>query len=263
MWQVRKLTDKNEILRFLERDRRYAAYAIGDLEEPFWEQCRWFGAESGGQLRALVLLFTGLDPHALFLMGETAGLAVVLGSALRPRRPYITCREKHLPAVRAFYDLTPPEPMVRMVLRPEIFRPVETRSVSSHVRALRLGPAWTGQLERLYALGQGNAFSPYQVALGVFYGVAYRGQLLAAAGTHLVSPTYRVAAVGNVFTHPEHRRQGYATVCTSRVVEELLGRGIDTIVLNVRQDNHPAIRIYERLGFYAYCPILEMLGARR
>ena len=57
-------------------------------------------------------------------------------------------------------------------------------------------------------------------------------RLVAVAGTHLVSPTYGVAAVGNVFTHPGHRRQGYASAATSAVVTELLDRGIQDVILN-------------------------------
>jgi len=69
-WRVRRLADPVEIAAFLEQDRWYAAYAIGDLEPDLFEQCHWFGADLGGQLRSLALLFEGLDPPALFLMGE-------------------------------------------------------------------------------------------------------------------------------------------------------------------------------------------------
>ena len=46
------LTAKSEILGFLETDRLYAAYAIGDLEPGLFEQCEWFGAMDGGGARA-------------------------------------------------------------------------------------------------------------------------------------------------------------------------------------------------------------------
>ena len=50
MWRTRRLTDKSEILAYLETDRLYAAYAIGDLEQDMYEQCTWIGAERGGKL---------------------------------------------------------------------------------------------------------------------------------------------------------------------------------------------------------------------
>ena len=122
---------------------------------------------------------------------------------------------------------------------------------------MRLSRAHSSQLAELYALGGGIAFGPAQVEEGAFYGVLADGQLIAAAGTHLVSPAYGVAAVGNVFTHPAHRGRGYGTAMTSAVVAELLQRDLRDVILNVGQDNAGAIRIYERLGFECYCPFLE------
>ena len=118
-------------------------------------------------------------------------------------------------------------------------------------------------LHALYALGGGDAFSPTQVTQGVFYGVEQDGRLISVAGTHLVSDAYSVGAVGNVMTHPDHRGHGYATLATRAVCAELIRRGIKTIVLNVRQDNAPAIRMYEKLGFVRYCPFYEGVIERR
>ncbi len=250
MWKTGKLTDKSPILAFLETDRLYAAYAIGDLEPGMFVQSVWAGAEQGGRLRAVVLHFRGLKPPALFLMGDADGLGAILGDVLRPEWVYLTCRTGHLPMTHDFYKWDKTIPMWRMVLQPACFRPVEGNCA-------RLTSVHSNQLTELYALGGGNAFSPAQVPCGVFYGVLADGQPVAAAGTHLVSPTYGVAAVGNVFTHPDYRGRGYGTATTSAVVAELLRRGIRDIVLNVDQKNKSAIRIYERLGFECCCPFLE------
>lgn len=254
---ARKLTDKTEILRFLEADRFYAAYAIGDLEPSLYAQSEWVGAEDEAGLHTLALHFKGLNPPALFLMGDPAGLPAILSLGLRPRRVYLTCREEHLSAAQAFYHTEPPIPMWRMVLRPTRFCPIHSREVRS------LSPRHAGELERLYAQGGGEAFNPTQLATGAFFGVLVRGRVVAAAGTHLVSPTYCLAAVGNVFTTPAYRGQGYGTATTSAVVGELFQRGMRYVVLNVAQDNLGAIRIYERLGFAKYCPFLEMFAVRR
>jgi len=252
MWQVRALTSKEQILAFLQRDRLYAAYAIGDLEAELFAKSQWFGAEDDGKIQTLALFFTGLNPPALFTMGNTEGLAAILDSALQPKRAYFTCREKHLPVVKAFYALDEIEKMFRMTIAPEDFRPIAGPTIKldlSHLDALH----------QLYRLGGGDAFAPYQLQDGIYYGVEVNGQLVSAAGTHLVSPTVGVAAVGNIFTHPDHRRRGYATACTSRVVEELLALGLD-VVLNVNQRNTEAISIYQKLGFRRYCPYIEVIG---
>lgn len=253
MWKAVELTDKPQILECLETDRFYGAYAIGDLEPEMFAQCTWVGAETGGRLRALVLHFHGLEPAALLLMGDTGGLRAILDGALRPERVYLTCRPAHLSMTRDFYAWDRTTSMWRMVLKAARFRPGERAGT-----CVRLTPVHTDQLSELFALGRDIvAFSPAQVAQGVFYGVMAADQLVAVAGTHLVSPAYGVAAVGNVFTHPDHRGRGYGTATASAVVAELLRRGIRGVVLNVSQDNAVAISIYERLGFERHCPFLE------
>jgi len=255
MCQVRALTNKEQILAFLQQDRIYAAYAIGDLEPSLFAQCQWFGAEDDGEMQALALFFTGLQPPALFTMGDTDGVAAILDSALQPERAYFTCRAEHLPVVEASYALDEIEEMFRMAIAPADFRRVPGPTVKldlSHLDALR----------QLYQLGGGDAFAPYQLQDGIYYGVEVSGQLVSAAGTHLVSPTFGVAGVGNIFTHPDHRRQGYGTACTSQVVEELLAQDLD-VVLNVNRENIEAIGVYERLGFRRHCPYIEVVGERK
>jgi ribosomal protein S18 acetylase RimI-like enzyme len=189
-------------------------------------------------------------------MGDTAGLTVILSSALRPRRVYVSAMPEHLPALRAFYNLGQLQHTVRMVLDVSAFCPASGK-------AIRLSPAFARQLEWLYNMGQGNAFSAFQVAQGVFYGITDKDRLVSTAGTHVISKIHGVAAVGNVFTHPDYRRRGLGTLCTSAVIQELLTRHIHTIVLNVYEGNEAAFRIYQRMGFKEHCRYVEVLAERR
>jgi ribosomal protein S18 acetylase RimI-like enzyme len=250
MWSTRELTDKDEILSFLETDHPYAAYAIGDLEPEMFVHSTWTAAEREGRLGALLLCFRGLNPPVLFLMGEVDGLQVILEERSHPKQAYFTCRAKHLPLTRSFYRWEEVIPMWRMVLKRARFRPVESDCV-------RLTPRQSEELTELYALGGGDAFTSRQLQRGVFFGIRKDERLVAAAGTHLLSQTYGVAAVGNVFTHPDCRGRGYGTATTSAVIVELLRLGIHDIVLNVAQDSDAAINVYEKLGFEHYCPFLE------
>jgi ribosomal protein S18 acetylase RimI-like enzyme len=256
VWRTRQLNDKAEILAFLQRDPLYAAYAIGDLEPGMFELCTWAGAERDGRLQALVLHFRGMQPPALLLIGDSDGLRATLEQALYPRRVYLTFRSEHLSVSRELYQWDEVMPMWRMVLQPRRFRPVAGE-------CMRLTPADIEDLRALYAHGGADAFQFYQLQQGVFCGLAVGGQLVAAAGTHLVSPSYGVAAVGNVFTHPAHRGHGHGAQVTSAVVCALLGQGIDDIVLNVHQDNIVAVHLYEKLGFERYCPFFEGLARAR
>jgi ribosomal protein S18 acetylase RimI-like enzyme len=254
---IRRLTNKEEILEYLNTDRDYAAYGIGDLEPGLFELTEWAGAEEAGNLQSLALLYKGLDPPALFLMGEPDGLVDVLRNKKRPWQVYLTCQESHLPTVRAFYHIEMPIPMWRLTVTRRGFKPTDLPEV------MPLSTYHIGQLERLYAGGGGDAFNPTQVDNGVFFGVCDQDQIIAAGGTHLVSPNYGIAAVGNVYTANGHRGRGYGTATTSAVIAELFRRGLECVFLNVAQDNAAAIRIYERLGFTKHCRFLEMLALRK
>jgi predicted GNAT family acetyltransferase len=123
-------------------------------------------------------------------------------------------------------------------------------------------------LERLYAEGEPFGEAPEFFVLsmltdGVYFGIKQGADLLAAAGTHLVVPTESVAAIGCVYTRRDRRGQGLATRVTSAVASELLRMKLRTIALNVNENNGTATRVYEKLGFAAYCKFKEGLATRR
>ncbi len=254
-FSVQRIESRGDIYRFLQRDRLYAAYAIGDLEPDLLKDCEWFGAIEDGGMATLCLRFMGLPPDRIFVMGFAEGLAPILDSALKSQRAHFAIKPDHLTVLRRFYSLPTIDQMFRMVLAPEDFRPVDGPAV-------RLGQGHVHRLQELYRRGGDVAFAPYQIDQGVFYGVEMDSRLVATAGTHLVSRTYGLGIVGNVYTHPSYRNLGYGTVCTSAVVEELLAQSLE-VVLSVQQENEPAIKIYQRLGFRIYCPFLEALGTRK
>ncbi len=78
------------------------------------------------------------------------------------------------------------------------------------------------------------------------YGVFISDELVSYAGSFVQLP--QVWIIGGVYTHPNHRNKGYATLATSSVTEEALKR-TDTAALFVRSDNYPAIRVYEKIGY--------------
>ncbi len=240
----------------MEQDRWYAAYALADLEPSFFEECRWYSADLAGESCSLALLFKGLDPPALFLMGEPVGIGTILEATLQPDRVQFTCRECHLSTLQAHYMTGDIDYMLRMTLSAADFRPVSSSGTE------RLEHSDASELARLYASAPGNAFSSYQLAQGVFYGIKHAGRLVSAAGTHIVAHKAGLAAVGNVCTYSEHRGLGYATRCTSAVCADLLEMGLE-VVLNVAQENADAIHIYQKLGFQVYCPFVEGMAKRR
>ncbi len=77
---VTKVEDKEAIYRFLEQDRLYAAYAIGDLEPSLFLQCDWYGALRDERMTALCLRFKNPHPYPMFIMGTAEDLVPVLDS---------------------------------------------------------------------------------------------------------------------------------------------------------------------------------------
>ena len=72
----------------------------------------------------------------------------------------------------------------------------------------RLLPVEVGELNRLYQLGFAAWLPSSAIAEGVYYGIRVNGRLVAAAGTHVISRKARLAVVGNVLTHTDHRGRG-------------------------------------------------------
>ncbi len=95
----------------------------------------------------------------------------------------------------------------------------------------------------------------------MFYGKWKDDRLIAVAGTHVLSELMDVAAVGNVFTDPDHRGHGHGRAVSAAVVAELLKRRLATIVLNVAQKNAAALKIYRGLGFWPVCGYHEGVGS--
>ncbi|NJL93854.1 MAG: GNAT family N-acetyltransferase [Anaerolineae bacterium] len=252
---------------FLGRNPQETAYALGDLDPAHWGQSRFWGAwDAGDQLRGVVLLYDGFAVPVLSLHGDVEALEAALASIPLPREVFVLAPELLLAVLGRHYITGHLYALRRMVLTPSTFIPL--RSTPSRLNLVRLGATDADRLNTLYKgdAGPGEevfAFSPSQVASGVFYGIEQDGRLVAAAGTHVVAPAEGVAAVGNVFTMPGGRGQGWGTVVTHAVTAELVDRGIQTIVLNVKKDNLPAIRVYEKLGYRQTLGMVEGPAMRR
>jgi ribosomal protein S18 acetylase RimI-like enzyme len=92
-------------------------------------------------------------------------------------------------------------------------------------------------------------FDARMLETGCYFGVRdRRGGWLAAAGVHVHSPAYRVAALGNIIVRPEARGRGLGAAVTHAVCRHLRD-DVDVIGLNVSRDNAAAIACYRKLGF--------------
>ena len=251
---VEELRDDLAIAAFLEGQRLWTAYALCDLEPAYRRYARYLGALRDGHIVATVLLYAAPGFHGLLPFGDNDGVAAILTTSPElPTLPFLLAGEEHLRAVELRYHVNRPWPMWRMAVRAAGFSPPAT--IAS---AVRLSVDDLPAMEELYGTERNSAlYDAATVEHGVYFGVYEAESLVAAAGTHAWSRTHRIGAVGGVFTRPDRRGRGLAQSTTGAVTQKLLELGVEDVVLNVRADNAPALRCYERLGFTTVRSYLE------
>jgi len=257
-----QLTDRATIRAMLETDRAWAAYALADLEPGFFEHAAWFASD--GQMLALVLVYRAFTTPTIITLGDVNTLRILLleiDTTLQLTTLYAAVRPEIVPLLQERYELTQVKAMHRMVIDPMHFRP--------HVMAVatRLGPGDLDAVRTLYADGEisGEApewFLPEMLSQGVYYGIREAEALIAVAGTHIVAPSEGVGCIGNIYTRRDRRGRGLSSCVTSAVTAALISMQVPTIVLNVRINNAPAIRVYEQLGFVRYCEYVEAVASK-
>lgn len=86
------------------------------------------------------------------------------------------------------------------------------------------------------------------------------GKIISKANIHATSENY--AQIGGVMTHPDHQGKGYAKQTVSVVCKYWIERGKD-IILFVRNDNEPALKVYHAIGFQPIDDYLTGISALR
>lgn len=256
--------NKSAIRRILYTDPIWAAYAIGDLQDAVYDQCEWYldaGRRGAVEDDGLIMIYTGMRPPVLFAIGDPDSVERALTRMFKhsqpPSRVYFSIREEHEAVLAHHYDVSADRhPMYRMVLQRR-----DVLALPELAPLVRLLPDDAPRLGTLYAQGGDfapDAFDPWQITNGVFYGVKGKnGDLIAAGGTHIVDWDAGIAAIGNFYTLPAARRHGHASALLNAIVRDLRAGAVDLIVLNVDQRNANAQQLYERNGFAIYCPFVE------
>lgn len=244
-----RISDKNTIRAILRRDPAWCVYALGDLSAEMFPKTRWFTPD-------LSMVFKNYGTSILFAMGA-GSVPEALDYVTWP--VHLQVQADALEAIGRHARVEQVKTMRRMTWS-------GNRALRPDTRAVRLGDADVSALERLYADGASSGespdfFYPAMVARGVFFGVYEDNDLVAAAGTHLLSRDEGAAAIGNIYTRRDRRGRGLGRIVTASVMRELAG--VETVGLNVRHDNPAAIHLYESLGFTHHCPFYEAIAGGR
>ena len=240
---VRAEHDRAVLAALLGRDPVLHAYQLGDLDDFFWPYTSWFRRDE-----EVVLLYHGVDPPTLLAFAAPSRVGR-LAQLLRELTPVLPARLwAHLSpglelAVAGAFRMDAAGPHHRMAL-------TDPARLAAVVPAgVVLGAGDLPALRRLYEVAYpGNWFDPRMVDTGQYVGVRDGAELVAVAGVQVFSPTYGVAALGNVATHPRLRGQGLAGAVVAALCRRLREQ-VGHVALNVKADNAAALRLYGRLGF--------------
>lgn len=243
-----ELTDRGTIADFLRRNSRAHAYELGDLDDFDWPHTRWFAWQGDDRLEQVVLLYD--EPSVPVLIAITEEPSTSMGTLLRELLPvlpdslYVHASPPLLAAFRSRYNIGAAEPHLKLAL-------ARTDLLASSAAPIDLlGEDDLLELDELYRAAYPETwFTPRMLATGRYVGIRHGGRLACVAGVHVYSPTWGVAALGNVATLPELRGRGLARAACAALCLLLLEDGIETIALNVRADNAAAIAAYSLLGF--------------
>lgn len=281
------ITETAILEAYLRRDAALHAYALGDLDEFFRPYTTWFADDAH-------------DPGAVILRYEPGNASPVYHALCRPECAAAHARlfRELVAALPAAFEIHA-TPGV-LAESPGIFgdandsqtrAETEQRQAANRFRVQRrelhckmilregsrerdrevddfiFSPARAEDLPEIEGFFANaypeNWFDPRMIATDAYLLARARdGRITGVAGVHVYSEAYRVAALGNIATHPDFRRRGIAAGLTRRLCALLRERGIDTITLNVKSRNTGAIACYESLGFEVFADYEELSVSR-
>ncbi len=252
------LHEKATIVAYLRRNVDLHLYEIGDLDAFFWPHTLWF-ADRVDRPSALCLLYVSQSQPNLLALGEIDPMTNLLRavSHLLPTWFFTHITPGVELAFGEGFQLKPHGDHLKMSLR----TPAMVASAGL-TKAVRLGPENLAEVIELYNTSYpGNWFDPRMLETREYFGLREEGKLVSIAGVHVFSAEQRVAALGNITTHPAHRGKGLARIVTRELCSSLLEK-VDHIGLNVAADNQAAIGVYRKLGFEVVAPYREYAVAK-
>jgi len=239
---------KKVIEKYLREDPMLHLYELGDLDDFFWPQTHWIGIGSRSDIQSLLLVYQDFRMPVLLAFNHKAfppGFSNPL-----PLKDLLPSQlNAHLSPV--FKDFLA---QIYRVESPSLHLKMGLKNLSSlpeidSSKIIRLEKKNLDELLELYRISYpGNWFNEKMLDTDQYYGLRTDHRLVSVAGVHVYSEKYRVAALGNITTHPGYRNQGLAKTVTTFLIDQLAHR-VDRIGLNVHSENLPAIRCYQKIGF--------------
>jgi len=246
MFRVERVDENNKqrIIDSLKSDVVRHVFAFYDIQyEP--EKTTMYAAFEDENLKGYILIYTALEFPSVILECESAVAQRLIEYA--PENRFIVHTPPNLlPVIKSRFPNAKhyvEDWMLAKKGEPRFFRSELVRRLYAEGDASRLAELLSTREDR-----QRGIVKKYMdwISKMPIYGVFVNNELISYAGSFLQLP--QVWMIGGVYTHPDRRNKGYATLATSAVTEEAF-KNAETAALFVRSDNYPAIRVYEKIGY--------------
>jgi ribosomal protein S18 acetylase RimI-like enzyme len=225
-------------------------YHCSHLESGFWEYTQWFGLCDGGEILALAMLIMKYEQPVLLASSYQEGDShqLLLLQRLRPYLPRnIYCHLDRHAAEKVFGQHA--DMRVTPFLNMKWTGQQDSLSHYDPGSIHQLGMADMKEIVSFLETSHpGHLIDEDFIQRGGFVALKENNTIISMAGVVAQSDQYRVVSIGNVATHPDHRRKNLASQTISALIH-LLSPTYQTITLNVKAANHAAIRCYQKLGF--------------
>ena len=245
MITVEKVVDKNKqrIVDSLRSDVIKHVFAFYDIQyEP--EHTTMYAAFENQNLKGYTLTYTALDFPSVILECKK-GIAEKLIEYAPENHFIMHAPPNLLPLVKGKFPHAKhyvEDWMLAKKGQTKFFKSKHVHKLSSKDDASRLGVLLSSREDRPKRTKKYLNW----ISKTPTYGLSLDSELVSYAGSFLQLP--QVWMIGGVYTHPNYRNNGYATLVTSTVTEEALEHA-EAAALFVRSDNYSAIRVYEKIGY--------------
>lgn len=242
--EIQTIRDRTALEKYFRQDPSLHLYSLGDLDDFYWPRTTCYGTFSGNELKNITPFYRGKDLPVLLVFGKFDKGYIGQLQTLLPDRFYTHIAPGLIEHFSDNYQVMEYGDHYKMAL--ENSDPIHKANTEN---TFQITVSDLPEVNELYQISYpDNAFDPLTLESGQHIGIRHQGRLVSIAGIHIYSPTYQVASLGNITTHPEYRGRGFGKAVTARLCQ-LLESTVDFIGLHVKCDNQSAISLYESLGF--------------
>jgi GNAT superfamily N-acetyltransferase len=242
--EIQIIKDRPALEKYFRRDLALHLYSLGDLDDFYWPRITCYGIQTGKGLKNITPFYSGEDLPVLMAFGDLNPDYLEQLQSLLPDQFYAHLSPGLINHFTDNFLITEHGDHFKMALvNPDLIPQTNTQ------KTFLLTETDLPEIHQLYQDSYpDNAFDPRMLMTGQYIGIRHQGRLISIAGIHTYSSDYRVAALGNITTHPQYRRKGYGKAVTAHLCQHLEGT-VDFIGLNVKCDNQSALSLYQSLGF--------------